>query len=307
MGTSKLDRCYKIHVSKFDDYNKKATGKPVEWFRMDTRLARSSEYRSLSHGAKILWICLLSDAAMSSTREVYVYPKDAAREVHVTLKLFTSVLHELTTLQWIQILTTPYVRTYERTNERMRVPEKLVPPPPPKQEIKTHWVIELWNELNQAPIARADTTKIISPGRLKEISTRLKDYPDPDTWRTMFEKVNRSDFCKGKNDRGWKITFGWLMGSSKNCQKVLDGQYDGQARAPTEDWESTAQQVFNAVRRYGADETDALKTVLGEDLYLLCRKVGMRTIRETNPNYFIKTVAPLLRGAAQQTPERSPT
>ena len=52
-------------------------------------------------------------------------------------------------------------------------------------------------------------------------------------FKEVFEKVEQTDFLKGKNDRNWIATFDWLM-KSDNINKVLEGNYDKRGEQPNE-------------------------------------------------------------------------
>jgi hypothetical protein len=52
----------------------------------------------------------------------------------------------------------------------------------------------------------------------------------PETFYTIFEKMQNSDFCNGFNDRGWKADFDFVLGKDKNSVKnwikIYEGKYD---------------------------------------------------------------------------------
>lgn len=50
--------------------------------------------------------------------------------------------------------------------------------------------------------------------------------------RTLFEKLEASDFLRGRNKDGWKASFDWLFRESDNWTKVLEGRYDEQFTKP---------------------------------------------------------------------------
>lgn len=66
----------------------------------------------------------------------------------------------------------------------------------------------------------------VSPGRLKKILARLHFKPDREWWVKIFEKMAASDFCHGKNDRGWIADFDWIIANDENSLKVESGKYD---------------------------------------------------------------------------------
>lgn len=66
----------------------------------------------------------------------------------------------------------------------------------------------------------------VSNKRKQAIKARWVELKqDLSTFKELFEKVEQTDFLKGKNDRDWMATFDWLM-KSDNITKVLEGNYD---------------------------------------------------------------------------------
>ena len=94
---------------------------------------------------------------------------------------------------------------------------KATPKPPasgPEQ------VMQLWNERTQAPIPRC---RELTAKRRKQIEARLKERPISE-WQEVATKIAASTFCQGQNDRGWKATFDWMIGSPDVAVKVLEGR-----------------------------------------------------------------------------------
>ena len=67
--------------------------------------------------------------------------------------------------------------------------------------------------------------KELSSTRRNKIKARLKNAP-LETWKQVFQKINDSEFCCGKNDRKWTASFDWLIANDNNYVKVLEGKYD---------------------------------------------------------------------------------
>lgn len=111
---------YVIHVLKFDQYNSKMKGKPVQWLRVDSRMVDSRKYKNLPKSGKLLWIFLLVSAANSSKREVLLDKNTIKTDLHSSQKCIKTALELLVTYEWIRILRTPNERTIrtKRTNER---------------------------------------------------------------------------------------------------------------------------------------------------------------------------------------------
>lgn len=73
--------------------------------------------------------------------------------------------------------------------------------------------------------------KILTDSRKKKIKSRYEELKgDIDKFKLVFTKLEASDFCKGKNDRGWKANFDWLFENDTNVVKVLEGRYDNKQK-----------------------------------------------------------------------------
>lgn len=86
--------------------------------------------------------------------------------------------------------------------------------------------------------------KSLSEARKKAINARYKTYSLGD-FKTIFEKVENSDFLKGKNNRNWTANFDWVIKDS-NMAKILDGNYDNAGGTSNEEkWDPTTHKFFN--------------------------------------------------------------
>lgn len=65
----------------------------------------------------------------------------------------------------------------------------------------------------------------INGKRKTMLSARWKEHPDLDWWADLFDRLENSSFLRGKNDRGWKAKFDWILNPA-NLDKVLEGNYD---------------------------------------------------------------------------------
>ncbi len=85
-----------------------------------------------------------------------------------------------------------------------------------------HPLQALWNRLAHPELPRwvglSKTRKRIADARLKERS--LQEYA------RIIERINASKFCRGVNDRNWKVTPDWFL-KPDNIDKVLGGNFDG--------------------------------------------------------------------------------
>jgi len=90
-------------------------------------------------------------------------------------------------------------------------------PPAPYEKIKN-----LYNETCKS----LSKIRSLSSNRKSHIKARWKQFDyDINTFKEAFELAEKSEFLKGKNDRGWKADFDWLIKNDNNMLKVLEGKY----------------------------------------------------------------------------------
>lgn len=118
-------------------------------------------------------------------------------------------------------------------------------------------LMQMWNGLTDGPIpqCRALTGKRLAHAKARlRGSLQLANMADTvsigNAWETIIRRVVASDFCNGKNDRGWVATFDWLVSSDDVPVKVLEGKYDNR------DGVKTARVV-----QFSARENEAARTV----------------------------------------------
>jgi len=85
---------------------------------------------------------------------------------------------------------------------------------------------QLWNKkVKNSPLSsvREVTTK-----RAKQIMARVNEISLQE-WEEVIDRILASDFCRGKNDRGWRASFDWLLMPDTRV-KVMEGKYDNPKR-----------------------------------------------------------------------------
>jgi hypothetical protein len=106
-----------------------------------------------------------------------------------------------------------------------QTPLASVPPEsdPAAPECKVEAAVQLWNELvvgSKLPACRG-----LSDNRRKHIRGRMKEH-GLGVIRDVITKAVATPFLNGQNDRGWVLTFDWLMESPDHFLKVMEGKYD---------------------------------------------------------------------------------
>ena len=101
---------------------------------------------------------------------------------------------------------------------------KLKKPPPEIPEDTLYALAAVWNSLTADVLP---SVRDLSPARMTALRARIKDHwaRDPaEGFRTFVQRIMRSDFLKGENERGWRADFDFVLRPDK-AQKILEGGY----------------------------------------------------------------------------------
>jgi hypothetical protein len=89
-------------------------------------------------------------------------------------------------------------------------------------------VVADWNAaIMVAPELPKAATALQSASR-NRITKALRELPDLNAWRARFDRVARSKFCRGTNDRGWTADLWWTL---EHGDAIDTGRYDDKDRA----------------------------------------------------------------------------
>lgn len=108
----------------------------------------------------------------------------------------------------------------------------MVSPLPPKGGTDPGAIARLWNDFftdSEIPSIQLDSVRSGTTRRVTLIS-RIKDHPDIEWWRELFERIQKSTFLSGKapgRDGGkpFRATFDWVI-KAANLTKISEGNYD---------------------------------------------------------------------------------
>jgi uncharacterized protein YdaU (DUF1376 family) len=94
---------------------------------------------------------------------------------------------------------------------------------PTAQPLTEIEILEAWQD-RMVPLG-FPAVRRMTPARRRSLKARMREYPDIDDWQKAFSALERSNFCKGDNDRGWRADFDFLC-QSKSLTKLIEGAYD---------------------------------------------------------------------------------
>ena len=103
-------------------------------------------------------------------------------------------------------------------------------------------IVESWNSLSVYGIAQI---KRIVDGsiRAKQLKSRISQYGE-DAIIEAIDRIRRSKFLQGDNNRGWIITFDWFIKPS-NFAKVYEGNYDNGNHKPQDKYSQKIEDIGN--------------------------------------------------------------
>jgi hypothetical protein len=109
-------------------------------------------------------------------------------------------------------------------------PQKITPPISPNPEdlsvgtdppLTADEVVEAWNT-RMVPQG-FPAVRRLTGHRQRQLAARLRENTIDD-WRDAMSALEKSRFCKGDNDRGWRADFDFLL-QPKSFTKLLEGAY----------------------------------------------------------------------------------
>jgi hypothetical protein len=85
-------------------------------------------------------------------------------------------------------------------------------------------LFEKWNSLTDN-IPLLSTLRAISPERRKKLKKRFENKDYRENIFIAIDEIPNYPFLLGDNDRGWKVSFDWLITNDTNYLKVLEKKY----------------------------------------------------------------------------------
>lgn len=108
--------------------------------------------------------------------------------------------------------------------------------PSPRKELSKEFlseVVDMWNSTCVPHMPRLIDIKGTRRDKLRLRLMELGGEKEETDWlawlRELFDKCAHTPFLWGKNGRGWRCDFGWLVANDLNWRKVMEGKYDGSA------------------------------------------------------------------------------
>jgi hypothetical protein len=89
-------------------------------------------------------------------------------------------------------------------------------------------IVQMYNEVCTS---LPKVTKL-TDARRKHLRARWQELGSTEEFGSLFQTVENSAFLTGKNDRGWRADFDWIIASEQTVTKIQEGRYSGQPVTP---------------------------------------------------------------------------
>jgi len=96
---------------------------------------------------------------------------------------------------------------------------------PPEEQTTATPAAAVASEWNMVP--NVSRCSVVTKKRQQTVRARMQDEFWRTNWREAMQKVSRSSFCAGTNDRGWKANLDWFL-RPDTVPKLMEGQFDDQ-------------------------------------------------------------------------------
>lgn len=157
----------------------------------------------------------------------------------ITIKV-TSRFSVITLMKWAEYQT-PWTESNQQTNQQTNQ-QVTSSQPASNQQVTTYnqgnkgnkgeagedgltpsVVLSQWNKM--AAVAGLPTCMKLSAERVRHVTARIAEPAFRNSVAKIMTLISESDFLAGNNDRGWRITFDWLVKNDGNYVKILEGRY----------------------------------------------------------------------------------
>jgi hypothetical protein len=86
--------------------------------------------------------------------------------------------------------------------------------------------LKKWND-----VAGFQKARKLTASRKRSLSARLKDLDFRQNWVSALDRISKSPFCCGVNDRKWTADIDWFL-RPDTLTKIMEGKYDRRGKGP---------------------------------------------------------------------------
>lgn len=101
--------------------------------------------------------------------------------------------------------------------------------PAPLQPEQERSIAEIWRAWNQAK--GVTTFLALTLKRRTWFKQRLSEPFFRQNWKLAIDRIQKSHFCLGQNDRNWVANIDWFL-RPNTCARIMEGLYDNRGGHP---------------------------------------------------------------------------
>lgn len=213
----------KITIIKPESWGVKYNKTAQYYFQFRTDFFGNPQVATLSNGAKLLLLSILSESSRRVCDTVSYCLEFACGLLKVSLVDLKGFLKELETNEIIEL--DRGVRLTKHNITEHNITEH--PTKKPVGDGLVDLVAEDWNKLCKV-LKAEDGIKLpsvkmpLSDARRKRVKIMLKDLPDREQWKNAMGMIPANKFNIGHNDRGWVANFDWFLNTNQNYLKLYE-------------------------------------------------------------------------------------
>lgn len=227
---SKVQEIVSIEIPNWDKYNPRKDIKRMSFFRLEADIFEDQKFFSLGHLDKVLLLFIYTRCCKQGSGKTSVNIRQASAMTSIRVDHVRAGINRLEKNQLlIKKSVTDTLPRLDKTRQDKTRQDKtrenrsaLEVVEVDKGALSPKIIFDLWQELCAETFHKIQK---LTPQRQDALKNRIKIYSEKSDWEKAFQKILKSDFCRGKNENGWKATFDWIL-RPDTLVKILEGKYD---------------------------------------------------------------------------------
>lgn len=230
-----------IDIINFEKYNPRKDYKTKEWFRLESMFFKDEKFFEITDLELSIFLKLVG--LRQNTQKIITFEKLdwLCKQIDANIKTIDATLKSINARKLIYYnynidpirdnITLHNTVTNELRSEPIesdRIRTDLTETEKEKPKIDFEEYVEFWNLCICQETGKGQVLKL-SKSRKDKLMLRIKEGLTMDILKSIREKINESDFLRGKkinpNGKTWCITFDWLIENDKNWLKVIENRY----------------------------------------------------------------------------------
>ena len=232
MSEEKTQSILYISIENWGKYNSRPDRKNFIWFRLENNFFDDPEVYSLSNLGKLIYVFLLCCRSKTDKNVFKINTKKLGFELSLSELEIMNKLDELESFSFIRVLKTPNdgIKTPKDGLQTDRQTDRQTARGAEEdfnfnKGTEVLSLVNIWNE----HCGVLPKVSKVSLRRKTQIKQRLKEESDLEYWKQVVQKIEESNFCQGKNERGWRADFDFFLKPGTHIS-AMEGKYDNRQK-----------------------------------------------------------------------------